>query len=62
MSSDETHCCIVLAATDYDTRQVTSPLVHYYEERGVLETFHGTESDKIYPDVKIWLEKRELIR
>jgi len=41
--------------------QVTSPLVHYYEERGVLETFQGTESDKIYPNVKDWLEQKELI-
>jgi nucleoside-triphosphate--adenylate kinase len=32
--------------------QVTSPLVNYYKDKGVLETFQGTESDKIYPSVK----------
>lgn len=42
--------------------QVTSPLVKYYEDRGVLQTFHGTESDKIYPNVKAWLVEKELIR
>lgn len=41
-------------------RQVTSPLVKYYKERGVLETFQGTESDKIYPNVKNWLEEKEI--
>jgi nucleoside-triphosphate--adenylate kinase len=35
--------------------EVTSPLVGYYAERGVLETFSGTESDKIYPNVKNWI-------
>jgi nucleoside-triphosphate--adenylate kinase len=34
---------------------VTSPLVQYYDENGVLKTFHGTESDVIYPEVKKWL-------
>jgi hypothetical protein len=27
------------------------PLIGYYEERGVLANFAGTESDVIYPDV-----------
>jgi hypothetical protein len=39
-------------------RQVTSPLVDFYKEKGVLETFQGTESDKIYPNVKEWLEEK----
>ena len=39
-------------------QQVTSPLVDYYNGRGVLESFHGTESDKIYVDVKRWLEEK----
>lgn len=34
----------------------TSPLVQYYEQNGVLETFRGTQSDVIYPEVKNWLE------
>jgi len=34
----------------------TSPLVQYYERNGVLKSFHGTQSDVIYPKVKNWLE------
>lgn len=34
---------------------VTSPLIRYYEEKGVLKTFAGTMSDVIYPQVKEWL-------
>jgi len=36
--------------------KVTSPLIQYYEKKGVLKTFSGTMSDKIYPDVKKWLK------
>lgn len=43
-----------LAAYD----EVTAPLVDYYKEKGVLETFQGTMSDVIYPDVKQWLQDR----
>lgn len=38
--------------------EVTAPLVHYYEEKGVLNTFSGTESDVIYPEVNKWLQKQ----
>ena len=38
--------------------QVTAPLVNYYSENGVLESFHGTMSDVIYPQVKQWLEEK----
>jgi nucleoside-triphosphate--adenylate kinase len=34
---------------------VTKPLVKYYEEKGVIQTFRGTESDVIYPEVQKWL-------
>lgn len=34
----------------------TSPLVQYYERNGVLKSFHGTQSDVIYPEVKKWLQ------
>lgn len=44
-----------LAAYD----EVTSPLVKYYDEKGVLRTFRGTMSDVIYPEVKAWLEQQE---
>jgi nucleoside-triphosphate--adenylate kinase len=37
--------------------QVTSPLVKYYDEKGVLKTFKGTMSDVIYPEVKLWLQQ-----
>lgn len=40
--------------------EVTSPLINYYAERRILNTFSGTMSDTIYPDVKKWLvEKME---
>ena len=37
--------------------KVTAPLVHYYEERGLVQTFTGTMSDVIYPEVKKWLDQ-----
>jgi len=37
---------------------VTAPLVEYYKEQGVLQTFSGTESDVIYPEVNNWLQDR----
>lgn len=43
-----------LAAYD----EVTAPLVDYYQEKGVLQTFTGMESDVLYPQVKCWLEHR----
>ncbi|KAL7529110.1 hypothetical protein ACHAXR_002797 [Thalassiosira sp. AJA248-18] len=36
--------------------EATSPLVRYYEEKGVIQTFRGTMSDVIYPEVKGWLD------
>jgi len=33
----------------------TSPLVQYYERNDVLKSFHGTQSDVIYPEVRKWL-------
>jgi len=35
--------------------EVTFPLVEYYSKNGVLQTFQGTMSDVIYPEVKDWL-------
>jgi len=40
--------------------KVTSPLVQYYDRKGVLKTFSGTMSDKIYPEVENWLKKMGL--
>lgn len=36
----------------------TAPLVNYYEEKGVCQTFRGTMSDAIYPEVKAWLDDK----
>jgi nucleoside-triphosphate--adenylate kinase len=38
--------------------EVTKPLVGYYEKKGVIETFSGTMSDVIYPEVKDWLNHK----
>ena len=38
--------------------EVTRPLVDYYRDKGVLQTFKGTMSDVIYDDVKKWLEEK----
>lgn len=38
--------------------KVTSPLVNYYAEKGILETFSGTMSDVIYVDVQKWLQEK----
>eukprot|EP00577_Skeletonema_sp_RCC1716_P017071 CAMPEP_0113414892 /NCGR_PEP_ID=MMETSP0013_2-20120614/24267_1 /TAXON_ID=2843 ORGANISM="Skeletonema costatum, Strain 1716" /NCGR_SAMPLE_ID=MMETSP0013_2 /ASSEMBLY_ACC=CAM_ASM_000158 /LENGTH=286 /DNA_ID=CAMNT_0000301795 /DNA_START=205 /DNA_END=1065 /DNA_ORIENTATION=+ /assembly_acc=CAM_ASM_000158 len=35
--------------------EATRPLVQYYEEKGVIQTFRGTQSDVIYPEVQEWL-------
>jgi len=36
--------------------EATAPLVDFYAKNGVLQTFHGTMSDVIYPEVKTWLD------
>ena len=36
--------------------QATKPLIEYYEEKGVIQSFRGTMSDVIYPEVKTWLD------
>ena len=38
--------------------EATKPLVDYYSEKGVLQTFQGTMSDVIYPEVKKWLYEK----
>jgi hypothetical protein len=32
-------------------RNLTAPLIDHYQHKGVLETFKGTQSDVIYPQV-----------
>ncbi|XP_057299101.1 GTP:AMP phosphotransferase AK3, mitochondrial-like [Hydractinia symbiolongicarpus] len=36
--------------------EMTLPLLDYYRKLGVLQSFHGTESDVIYPQIKDFLE------
>ncbi|GKZ00731.1 hypothetical protein MPSEU_001025000 [Mayamaea pseudoterrestris] len=43
-----------LAAYD----KITAPLVDFYNAQGVVKTFQGTMSDKIYIDVKAWLQSK----
>lgn len=38
--------------------EATAPLVDYYAKKGVLQTFSGTMSDVIYPEVKVWLDEQ----
>lgn len=53
---DDKPDCVRNRLASYD--EITSPLIDYYGKRGVLETFSGTMSDVIYPDVKLWLTER----
>jgi len=52
---DDTPLSVRARLEAYD--RATSPLIDFYEAKAVLRTFHGTESDVIYPSVKKWLEK-----
>ena len=36
--------------------ELTRPLIDYYEDKGVLQTFAGTESNVIYPKMKNFVE------
>jgi len=53
---DDKPDCVRNRLAAYD--EITSPLVNYYNNKGVLETFSGTQSDVIYPKVKRWLGER----
>ena len=33
----------------------TKPLIAHYKEKGIVENFHGTESDVIYPMIRDYL-------
>jgi hypothetical protein len=56
LSRENSNCAFLFCVFPF--QQVTSPLVNYYDEMGVLKSFHGTMSDVIYPNVKQWLTKR----
>jgi nucleoside-triphosphate--adenylate kinase len=53
---DDKPSCVRRRLATYD--EETKPLVDYYAQQGVLETFHGTESDVIYPQVHKWLQEK----
>ncbi|KAI2506965.1 GTP:AMP phosphotransferase [Fragilaria crotonensis] len=53
---DDKPDCVRNRLAAYD--KATSPLVEYYGKKGVVETFRGTQSDVIYPQVKRWLEEK----
>jgi len=40
------------------SKKATTPLVGYYDKKGVAKTFQGTMSDVIYPEVKKWLDEK----
>ncbi|XP_034047498.1 GTP:AMP phosphotransferase AK3, mitochondrial [Thalassophryne amazonica] len=40
----------------YETQ--TEPVLEYYRSKGVLETFSGTETNKIWPRVELFLHKK----
>ena len=48
--ADDTQASIVRRLEQY--RELNAPLVEYYKDRGVLQTFSGTESNVIYPVMK----------
>ncbi|KAL3944226.1 MAG: hypothetical protein SGBAC_001723 [Bacillariaceae sp.] len=38
--------------------EATYPLVEFFEGKGVLKSFRGTQSDVIYPEVQGWLDEQ----
>ncbi|XP_069559616.1 GTP:AMP phosphotransferase AK3, mitochondrial [Brachyistius frenatus] len=40
----------------YETQ--TEPVLEYYRSKGVLETFSGTETNKIWPHVEVFLHRK----
>jgi len=54
---DDKPDCVRSRLEAYD--EVTAPLVDYYGSKGdVLQSFHGTMSDVIYPNVRSWLTNK----
>ncbi|UJR35779.1 hypothetical protein I4U23_028527 [Adineta vaga] len=35
----------------------TNPIAEFYKKKGILQEFHGRESDKIWPEVKKYLDR-----
>ncbi|XP_071396886.1 GTP:AMP phosphotransferase AK3, mitochondrial isoform X2 [Centroberyx affinis] len=53
---DDTPYTVTRRLKAYETQ--TEPVLEYYRSKGVLETFSGTETNKIWPHVQAFLHKK----
>lgn len=53
---DDTPGTVTRRLKAYETQ--TEPVLEYYRSKGVLETFSGTETNKIWPHVEAFLHKK----
>uniref|UniRef100_A0A3Q2YE90 GTP:AMP phosphotransferase AK3, mitochondrial n=1 Tax=Hippocampus comes TaxID=109280 RepID=A0A3Q2YE90_HIPCM len=53
---DDTPDTVTRRLKAYETQ--TEPVLEYYRSKGVLETFSGTETNKIWPHVETFLHKK----
>ncbi|XP_071760395.1 GTP:AMP phosphotransferase AK3, mitochondrial [Centroberyx gerrardi] len=53
---DDTPDTVTRRLKAYETQ--TEPVLEYYRSKGVLETFSGTETNKIWPHVQAFLHKK----
>nr|XP_057912199.1 GTP:AMP phosphotransferase AK3, mitochondrial [Doryrhamphus excisus] len=53
---DDTPETVTRRLKAYETQ--TEPVLEYYRSKGVLETFSGTETNKIWPHVEAFLHKK----
>ncbi|XP_072770259.1 GTP:AMP phosphotransferase AK3, mitochondrial [Nerophis lumbriciformis] len=53
---DDTPETVMRRLKAYQTQ--TEPVLEYYRSKGVLETFRGTETNKIWPHVEAFLHKK----
>ncbi|KAM4635707.1 GTP:AMP phosphotransferase AK3, mitochondrial [Polymixia lowei] len=53
---DDTPNTVMRRLKSYETQ--TEPVLEYYRSKGVLETFSGTETNKIWPHVQAFLNKK----
>ena len=51
---DDTHASILRRLEQY--HELNAPLIAYYKERGVLQSFAGTESNVIYPEMESYID------
>ncbi|XP_056147206.1 GTP:AMP phosphotransferase AK3, mitochondrial [Lampris incognitus] len=53
---DDTPETVTRRLKSYQTQ--TEPVLEYYRSKGVLETFSGTETNKIWPYIQVYLSKK----